>query len=206
MFANEKRKVYQDVLEQIRQYIDKYSLSPGDKLPSERELSEQLMAGRSSVREALRAMELLGLIETRQGEGTFLREYKPYQTVELLSTFILRESNAKEELLQVKEMLELNGTKEAMAHLQKEDVIELRRIIEMSQDELRHFRFFFKIFQTINNHLLLKIWQLIEDFSRTSSKVIFQKEVYYRLLDGIERRQMEQVNETMKQAYKQRLT
>ena len=44
-------------------------------LPSERELSSRLNVGRSSVREALRALELVGLIETRRGEGTFIRNF-----------------------------------------------------------------------------------------------------------------------------------
>ena len=46
-----------------------------DRLPSERELSSRLNVGRSSVREALRALELVGLIETRRGEGTFIRNF-----------------------------------------------------------------------------------------------------------------------------------
>jgi len=57
-----KQKVYQDVLLEIRKFIESNQLESGDKLPSERELSERLGRGRSSVREALRAMELLGLI------------------------------------------------------------------------------------------------------------------------------------------------
>lgn len=78
-----KQKVYQGVLQEIRNFIAKNNLKTGDKLPSERELSDKLQAGRSSIREALRAMELLGLIETRHGEGTYLSMYRPYQTMEL---------------------------------------------------------------------------------------------------------------------------
>ncbi|MBR8646160.1 FadR family transcriptional regulator [[Brevibacterium] frigoritolerans] len=55
--------------------IEADSLLPGDKIPSERELSDRFNVGRSSVREALRALELLGLIETRRGEGTFIRGF-----------------------------------------------------------------------------------------------------------------------------------
>lgn len=67
MTKDTKSKVYQEVLEEIRNYIVDHQLQDGDRLPSERELAEQLNAGRSSVREALRAIELLGLIETRHG-------------------------------------------------------------------------------------------------------------------------------------------
>lgn len=88
-------KVYEGVLYQLKAYIEENQLSPGDKLPSERELSEQLGVGRSSIREAFRAMELLGLIETRRGEGTYMRSYRPYHMVELLSNFLLTEKRTK---------------------------------------------------------------------------------------------------------------
>ncbi|MER1935547.1 MAG: GntR family transcriptional regulator, partial [Priestia megaterium] len=71
---NERSKVYVEILKQIRQLMEDDRLTTGDKIPSERELSERLGAGRSSVREALRALELIGLIETRRGEGTFIKE------------------------------------------------------------------------------------------------------------------------------------
>ena len=71
--SSTNRKVYEGILMQLNEIIAEENLRPGDKLPSERELSERLSVGRSSVREALRALELLGLIETRRGEGTFLK-------------------------------------------------------------------------------------------------------------------------------------
>src|SRR5690606_16556260 len=81
-------------------------LLPGDKLPSERELSERLQVGRSSVREALRALELLGLIETRRGEGTFLRDVRNHQLVEILGGFILQDEHIKKDLLETKQLIE----------------------------------------------------------------------------------------------------
>ena len=69
-------KVYVEIVHQLQNIIADDRLKTGDKLPSERELSERLKVGRSSVREALSALELLGLIETRRGEGTFLRDFK----------------------------------------------------------------------------------------------------------------------------------
>ena len=62
-------KVYQQVIIQIKDMIDKGTLKKGDKLPSERTLVEQLQVSRASIREALRALEVIGLIECRQGEG-----------------------------------------------------------------------------------------------------------------------------------------
>src|SRR5690625_1924677 len=102
MSNSSKIKVYEEVLNEIQTYIEENELVDGDKLPSERELAEQLNAARSSVREALRAIELLGLIETKRGEGTFLKKYQPYQTVELLAAFILRQPITIQELFEMK--------------------------------------------------------------------------------------------------------
>jgi len=79
-------------------------LKTGDKIPSERELSERLNFGRSSVREALRALELLGLIETRRGEGTFIRDFRGHQLVQLLSTFILQDEKAIRDVYETKKL------------------------------------------------------------------------------------------------------
>src|SRR5439155_12770487 len=68
-----RNKVYEEVARQIERLILK-KLRPGDKLPSERELAELLGVSRSSIRDAIRSLELVGLVEPRQGTGTIVRE------------------------------------------------------------------------------------------------------------------------------------
>src|SRR5580693_5218781 len=68
-----KNKVYEEVAKQIERLILK-KLKPGDKLPSERELAEMLQVSRSSIRDAIRSLELIGVVEPRQGAGTIVRE------------------------------------------------------------------------------------------------------------------------------------
>src|SRR5215472_5407311 len=65
-------RVYTLVVEQIRALIRTGVLKSGDKLPTERALAEQLGVSRSSVREALSALEVLGIIHSRQGLGTYI--------------------------------------------------------------------------------------------------------------------------------------
>jgi GntR family transcriptional regulator, transcriptional repressor for pyruvate dehydrogenase complex len=59
------------IIGQLMKYVQN-DLNPGDKLMSERELMENLGVGRSSLREAIRALEVMGIVETRAGEGTFV--------------------------------------------------------------------------------------------------------------------------------------
>ena len=69
----ERTSVIAEVMKRIRSLIESGNLSPGSRLPSERELRESLGVGRSTVREALRALDALGLVEVRQGKGTYVR-------------------------------------------------------------------------------------------------------------------------------------
>lgn len=192
MTMSNKNKVYEEVLNEIQQYIKHNELSPGDRLPSERELSEQLHAGRSSIREALRSLELIGLIETRRGEGTFLRSYQIYRTVELLSAFILQDPDTRQDLGLAKSVIEKEATKLAFASLKDENLLkQLEEIVIDKQRDSRqmHIDFFMLIFQQCGNHLLKKIWQLMEDFSHHISENPYDVEFYFKLLEIIKNNQ-----------------
>lgn len=65
---------YEYALEKIREMIAAGSLKPGDRLPSERELSTKLEVGRASVKEAFRILEILGLIDVKHGDGSFIKQ------------------------------------------------------------------------------------------------------------------------------------
>ncbi|WP_339228373.1 GntR family transcriptional regulator [Oceanobacillus sp. FSL K6-2867] len=179
-----KQKVYQEVIRELQRYIEKNNLNPGDKLPSERELSERLKAGRSSVREALRALELIGLVETRHGEGTYLREYRSFQTVELLSSFILRQNNIKDDLTYTKQIMEKEAAKLAFSRISEFDIEELKAILEANcSDPLTKHRAFFKyLFEKTENLLLMKIWSLMDEFSYAVSVYHFEEAFYDALL------------------------
>ncbi|MCZ6481543.1 MAG: FadR/GntR family transcriptional regulator [Candidatus Methylomirabilales bacterium] len=67
-----KTRVYEDIVTQLKELIAEGKVKPGDQLPSERELSERFQVSRASVREAIRSLESMGWIQTRQGEGTYI--------------------------------------------------------------------------------------------------------------------------------------
>ncbi|RDW21581.1 FadR/GntR family transcriptional regulator [Oceanobacillus chungangensis] len=179
-----KQKVYQGVLDEIRGFIEKNKLNAGDKLPSERELAEKLQAGRSSIREALRALELLGLIETKAGEGTFLSTYRPFQTVELLSSFILQESNTREDLFLSKRIIEKEAAKLAFDRFTDQDFEEMYRMIDDTYEHPndRHVAFFNFIFMKTGNLLLARIWHLMEKFSHTIKRDVYDPSFYRELV------------------------
>lgn len=68
------KKVYMKIVEQVRDLIKEGRLKPGDKLPPEQILAEKFGTSRPSVREALSALEILGITESRGGKGNFMKD------------------------------------------------------------------------------------------------------------------------------------
>ncbi|GAA5416335.1 HTH-type transcriptional repressor NanR [Paraliobacillus ryukyuensis] len=179
-----KQKAYESVLDKLKHFINDKQLQPGDKLPSEREFAEQLGVGRSSVREALRAIELLGLIETRQGEGTFLREYQSLSTVRVLSSFILQEQHTVEEVGDLRRLVEKEALKLAFKQtrqLVSEQWLQLFTE-ETTFDTDHHYLFFQVVFKNIEHPLLQKLWHFLMDFSHHTDFIQYNKEFYQDLI------------------------
>lgn len=175
-----QQKVYLETFEKIREIIQERNLQPGDRLPSERELTDLLHVGRSSVREALRAMELLGLIETRRGEGTFIVDFRKHQLVELLSSFVFQRENADHDILEVKRIIETSGIYKLVFN---------RTYIDISQWNEKYFdreKFFERILILTDNQLLLKIWYILSEFIRLLQFTNpIEKKNYIELLTAI---------------------
>src|SRR5690606_14483024 len=149
-------KVYIEIVKQIRSIIQDDGLSAGDKIPSERELSDRLNVGRSSVREALRSLELLGLIETRRGEGTFLKDFGDHQLIHLLGTFIIQGDKTKNDLLETKKTLEKSCI-ELVCHTTNDQMIaELKKTLWETSDPEEYL--YKTIVEATGNRLLLRIW------------------------------------------------
>jgi GntR family transcriptional regulator, transcriptional repressor for pyruvate dehydrogenase complex len=174
-------KVYLEIVRQLREIIEKDGLKAGDKIPSERELSERLNAGRSSVREALRALELLGLIETRRGEGTYIRDFRGNQLVQLLSTFILQDKKAIQDVVETKHMIEVDCLQLALSKRSKNDFQRLKNwTIEHNVEDID---FFTRIIELADNHLIYRIWQILVDYYRSLDRYDQEKPPKERFID-----------------------
>lgn len=187
-------KIFIEIVNRIRDMISEDGLQPGDKIPSERELSERLKAGRSSIREALRALELLGLIETRRGEGTFLKDFRNHRLVELLGTFILKEGQARDDVLLTKEWLE----KESLRTILHSD-LSLRPLQQcLDSDDLQTVDSFLKkIIHQSNNLLAEKIWCILSQYGAMVEKAVPMDEHYKKacmgLIDSLQAKQEEKM-------------
>lgn len=108
------KKIYEEVAETIYEMIQTGELKPGEKMDSVQLLAENFQVGRSAIREALSALRAMGLVEMKQGEGTYVREFEAEQITYPLSTAILMNKEDVANLLEVRKIIE-SGTVVAAA-------------------------------------------------------------------------------------------
>ncbi len=129
-------RIYEEIVRQIKGMIAEGRLKSGDQLPPERDLAEKFLVSRTSVREALRALESVGLIEIRPGEGTFVREISVNALVEPLALVLLSQRAMIEELFEARRLLEPVIAGLAAQRATKDEVQEMERILEAQAKEI----------------------------------------------------------------------
>lgn len=182
--SSQQEKVYIEIIRELNHIIQEDDLKPGDKLPSERELSERLNVGRSSVREALRSLELLGLIETRRGEGTFIKTVGGHRLVEVLASFFLREKKAKSDLAETRKIVEIEALRLACERIDDQKLNKLAELIEKSKLSWKKgcfpveedYLFHKTIVEACQNRLLLNIWISLVEYSKVALRESLSRE------------------------------
>ena len=91
------------------------TLKPGDKLLPVHQLAEQFQVGRSAVREALSALRAMGLIEMKQGEGTYVKNFDSSSLTKSLNNRLLMKKEDILNLLEVRKVLEVGAVRAAAA-------------------------------------------------------------------------------------------
>jgi DNA-binding FadR family transcriptional regulator len=125
------------VAEIIRAYIADQKLSAGAKLPSEREFAERMGVCRNIVREALRALELSGVIEKRQGKGAFVRAFDPTVLARHMSFGLASDQPARQQLLEARVALESAVVGLAVRHATESDLDQLDAIVDAMERKER---------------------------------------------------------------------
>ena len=176
-------KVYEGVAKQIERLILK-KLRPGDKLPSERELAEMLDVSRSSIRDAIRSLELMGMVEPRQGAGTIVRELSSESMVNPIASAIKRKEDLIAELLDFRKMLEPSLAARAALRASPDEISEMEEILERQDKKLRagesaiaeDSEFHYAIALASGNTVVLKVLDTLMDLLRDSRERSLQIE------------------------------
>ena len=174
------RRLYQGVLEQIRELMDGGVLKPGDKLMPERELAERLGVSRSSVREAIRALEVMGSVSTRPGGGTFVRDTDAGQIIQPLAMFLAVERSSLLDMFEVRIVFESATARLAAERATEEEVDRIRKALrgmeqsfnlrDSEKGEGFDVEFHQAVAEATHNDLLIRLFRtLAEELTRVVS-------------------------------------
>jgi GntR family transcriptional regulator, transcriptional repressor for pyruvate dehydrogenase complex len=124
--------IYQQVASKLARFISQ-ELKPGDALPSERDLAQQLSASRQSIREALRTLEFGGLVQTRRGTPSVVGTPHLWYLTEWLSASVPRTSENTHNLMDVRAVLEIHAASLAAKNITEEQLGRLRENLERTR-------------------------------------------------------------------------
>ena len=171
MFSKVKtKKVYMKIVEQIRDLIKEGKLKPGDKLPPEQILAEKFGTSRPSVREALSALEILGITESRGGKGNFIKDNLNTPLYEQ-KYMELEEEESPFEMLEARKAVETEIVGLAAKKATEEEIATIQESLNKMKDsmtnvpEIMEFdrEFHINIARAAHNGLLFSIMTYLTD-------------------------------------------
>jgi DNA-binding FadR family transcriptional regulator len=127
-----KQALADEIVNEFLEMIKSGELKPGDKLPSERELTEQMQVSRTSLREALRALSVMNIIDIRQGQGTFVTTLKPDLLVEHLEFVFSLEDSTFLQLFEVRKIVEVACAELAAIRIRDDEIPVLQALLDLS--------------------------------------------------------------------------
>ena len=154
-------KTYKQIIEQIISMVQKGELKSGDKLPGERDLALMLGASRASIREAFRSLEILGILEVRQGGGTYMTRFNIAPFINTIAPLFLQDVDVMGDMMDFRMLLEgdaikaaaENGGDEAIAGMQK--AIEAMKSGDAQAAEQADIDFHMSIFSATGNRVFM---------------------------------------------------
>jgi GntR family transcriptional repressor for pyruvate dehydrogenase complex len=132
-----KTRVFEGVAQQLQRLIVEGALKPGERLPPERELCARLGVSRGSLRDAIRMLELAGLVVPRQGEGTVVADLSPETVAAPIASILVRKRELLAELLDVRRMIEPALAARAAERATPEDVARLEDVLRRQDEKVR---------------------------------------------------------------------
>jgi len=165
------KKIYKNIVEQIVYLIREGSLKSGDKLPPERTLAEMLDVSRASLREALSVMEIMGIVDIRPGEGSFVSDLNVLPFISLVLPLLLKDVGVEDDFLEFRMLLESCNIRLVVKHVDEnaelleklqETVIEMEKNVDDADIGVRlDVKFHGLLFEMSGNVVLKKVYEYI---------------------------------------------
>ena len=178
----ERARVYETIVEKIKELIDNGTWKPGERLPSERKLTVMLNVGRTSVREAMRMLEAMGYIEIRQGDGVYIKgnagNLSGFQT--LFNLF--QDDDYIVDVMETRELVESQIAFLAAESATEEDITELENIISRHEKIVGkgnegvevNVEFHLFLAKITGNRALMELQQLFINLTRQTIAGLYQ--------------------------------
>lgn len=163
--------VYAKVVAHVQRLISDGTLQPGDKLPSERELAQTFQLGRSSVRDAIRTLEVMGVVRPRQGEGTVVRDLSTDAVTAPLASMLVRKRALVKELMEVRFMIEPPLAARAAIRATDRQIARMEEILKRQRHKTdeggltmqEDFDFHFMLWSMAGNSVVLNVLDILMD-------------------------------------------
>jgi GntR family transcriptional repressor for pyruvate dehydrogenase complex len=173
-----KTRVAEEIADRIRVLILDGTFPAGQPLPAERPLAERFGVSRGSIRDAFRALEMIGLLVTRHGQGTFPQELDVDRLVAPLASVLSYRHDLQDELLDVRRMFEPAVARVAAMRVTDEDLADLQRIVDAQRKKLKTGRsalvedtaFHAALARATRNRVIVRIMATLNDLLVESRK------------------------------------
>lgn len=164
-----KQKLHELIIHQIKQSIEDGQLSPGDKLPSERELAALFSVSRGAVREAISVLGAKGLITVKPGIGNFLSSNPKLELIELFNSISNEEHVLLVELLELRQSIEGQAAYYAAQRRTEQDLEKIEDALarleqSVSENQVaaeEDFKFHFSVIEASHNSMMVHTFQLV---------------------------------------------
>lgn len=163
------RSLVDRIIDRITEALIRNELAPGDKLPTENELVVSLGVGKSSVREAIKILQAMGVVEVRRGEGTFVARSAPSMGINPMLYQLLLDQGSMQDIFALREVFEPGYTLLAMHSASEADIKNIERTLvsfeklvsenrQTGEDDLS---FHLAILEATHNPYVIRIGKMI---------------------------------------------
>lgn len=175
LVAQPRRRVFDEITDFLKGEIFEGRLQPGDKLKPERDLATELKVSRSSLREALRALEMLDVVEIRHGQGVFVRLPQSSVLSKIFGTLLSMQRGGLDDVMEARIALECQAAKLCCRFADEADFLKMERALRrlersghaLEQAEADH-EFHSAIVESTKNATLIFLYRAIDVLLRQS--------------------------------------
>jgi GntR family transcriptional repressor for pyruvate dehydrogenase complex len=204
--AIEKKRVSDEVFEQMKNNIVSGEWAPGARIPGELELVELFQVSRVSVREAIHRLVGMGVLTIRRGEGTFVSEILPSDYFDALLPILMIERPNAIDMLEFRNIIEVESAKLAAKRANDKDIDRMAGIIKKMEDSqgdkdvfsAQDLNFHYAMAIATHNNVIIKVNAILSDMLKKSMEEIvgltgYEGGIYYhkKILDAIRNKDSE---------------